>query len=322
MRRAVALAAAVLAAAALAAAGCAAPQYRAGTPRVLYQAAADVRHESALFAGAGGVTLFAQSFRPPGAAKAAVVLVHGLKGTSNQYGPAAEVLTRHGYAVYAFDLRGHGNSEGRRVWIDSFSQFLDDLGIFLDRVRQAEPGRPVFLFGHSMGGAIVAEMALLRHPAVRGIVLCAAALRLTPDVTPFKVRAIRAFARSSPRLGVLTVPNRGFSRDPAVVAAMDHDPLIYNHAGPARTAVELVAAIEHIQGHMEELTQPLLILHGTGDRVTNLEGSRQLYERARSTDKTLKLYEGHLHGLLQDLGKEQVLADLVAWMDARLGAAP
>jgi acylglycerol lipase len=311
-----------LAACALALAACAAPLYDARTaPRFVEPPAADgIVHRHGSFESRDGVRLFEQSWRPGDGGKAVVVLVHGLKDHSSRYARLAELLVRHGFAVHGFDLRGHGYSEGRRVWVDRFDQYVDDLAQLVERVRASEPGKPLFLFGHSMGGAVVTRFVLERRPEIAGLVLSGAALMTTPDVTPFKMRATRYFGRHNPRLAVFKLPDESFSRDRAVVAAIGKDPAVYHGAAPARTAAELLSTIAYLQAHLQELSVPLLALHGTADKLTNPEGSRALVERARSTDKTLKLYPGAYHDLLHEPIRDQVAADILAWLEAH--AAP
>lgn len=308
--------------AALTLSACAAPLYDASTaPRFVEKPSREgLVHQSGSFQGGGGVRLFEQSWRPGSEGKAVVVIMHGLKDHSSRYAAFAEELVARGYAVYAFDLRGHGYSEGRRVWVDSFEEFVTDLDLFVRRVREREPGKPVFLFGHSMGGAITATFALRRKPDVSGIVLSGAALQVTSDLSAFKIKATRWFGRSNPRLAVFKLPDEDFSRDPKMVAALHDDPAVYHGAGPAHTASELLGAIDHIQQHMEDLELPLLALHGTQDKLTNPDGSKALVSRARATDKTLKLYPGVYHDLLHEPEQAQVRSDITAWLDARTTA--
>ncbi|HVY61070.1 MAG TPA: lysophospholipase [Planctomycetota bacterium] len=263
------------------------------------------------FAARDGVHLFEQA--------AALVVVHGLKDHSSRYADLAKALVARGFAVHAFDLRGHGRSGGDRVWVDDFSQYLDDLDVFLARVRAAEPGRPIFLMGHSMGGAIVALYAIEKQPAIAGLVLSAPAIRL--DVLAPTRASAHAASTLTPRLAIMSLDDDRFSRDAAVVKAMREDPLVYDDNGPARTAGELLNAISEIQDRMEELRAPLLILHGTADEITSPEGSRELARRAGSTDKTLDLYDGYYHDLLHEPAPDRarVLADLTAWLVARTG---
>ena len=136
-----------------------------------------------------------------------------------------------------------------------------------------------------------------------------------PDVA---LAILKGISHVAPHARVLKLKNEDFSRDPAVVAAMNADPLIADESQPSETVAELVRADELLEKSFGQITLPLLILHGTADKVTKPSGSKEFYERAGSSDKTLKLYEGHFHDLLADVGKQQVMADIQAWIDARL----
>ncbi len=260
------------------------------------------------------VRLFNQYWKPQNP-KAVLLIVHGLKDHSSRYASLGEQLASHGYAVYALDLRGHGKSEGERAFVGSFDDYLRHLDLFYDKVRRIEPRRPVFLFGHSMGGAIALVFTLSRNPEIRGLVLSAPALKVPGNISPLLVWFTKPLGGIAPRRSVFKLDNKLFTRDIEALAAMNNDPLIYNKPHPARTAAELLRAIERIQKTMTSLTLPTIVMHGTVDKITNPDGSRQLNEVASSTDKTLKLYEGHYHDLLHDLGNSDVADDLLQWLD-------
>lgn len=290
----------------------------AAVPPVPLPTDPQVAHQDGTFAGTGGVTLFEQSWRPArGAPRAVLIIVHGLRDHSSRYAGTAEQLAAHGYAVHAFDLRGHGRSGGDRVYVDSFDQYLADLGLFYDRVHAAEPGAPIFLFGHSMGGAIATLFTLTRKPELRGLVLSAPALKPGADVSAFLIGVTRTLGSALPRAGVLSLDPKKFSRDPAVVKENETDPLVTQGSGPARTASALLTALGTIQAEMGDLKTPFLALHGTADVITDPDGSRLLAQKAASSDKTLKLYDGLFHDLLHEPEKAQVYSDLTAWLDAR-----
>jgi len=274
-------------------------------------------HEEDRFETHDGLRLCENRWLPESDPSAVVVVVHGIIEHSGRYAPTALELNRHGYAVYAMDLRGHGKSEGERVFIRSFDEYLDDLERFLDRVRAREPDKPTFLFGHSMGGAIVTLLAATRRPDVRGLVLSAPALQIAGGLFPVLRRLAAFFSLVLPRLRLVQMGFRMLSRDPEVVAQFKSDPLVFHGRFPVRTGAEILHAVRRIQGQMESVGLPLLILHGTGDLVTDPEGSRRLHARAGSTDKTLKLYAGLYHDLLHEPEKEQVAADLIEWLRAR-----
>jgi acylglycerol lipase len=276
-------------------------------------APAGVEHKDGVFPGVHGTQLYEQSWRPTqGGVRAAVVIVHGLKDHSARYAAFAERLAQQGFAVHAFDLRGHGRSEGIRVWVDAFDDYVGDLDLFVGRVRSEEPGRPLLLFGHSMGGAIATLYAITRQPHLDGLALSGAALEA--GVSAATIGGTKLVAALSPGAGVFQLDLALFSRDPAVVSACAADPLVYQPGASAHTGRELLGAIGRIEEHMEEVSVPLLVMHGEADKVTPPSGSKALVERARSSDKTLKIYPGAYHDLLHDTDREQITADLLKWL--------
>jgi len=264
-----------------------------------------------------GLGLFEQEWSPAGATKAGVVIVHGFGEHSGRYVHVAEELTRNGYAVSTFDLRGHGQSQGEpRAFVRSFDEHLDDLGHFLSHVRQRHPGLPLFLFGHSMGGTIAALFAIARGPEIRGLLLSGPSLKLSDKYSPSLIRLAKILSIVFPKLRLLKLDAGAVSRDPEVVENYVSDPLVYHGGVPARTGAELNRAMERIRQRMEVLRLPLLIMHGTDDLLADPEGSRQLYERAESGDKALRLYEGLYHEILNEPERAQVLSDMIEWLDA------
>jgi alpha-beta hydrolase superfamily lysophospholipase len=305
-----------------AATGCALPpSVPLRAPEAPTAAPAGVEHKDGSFAGVHGTQLYEQSWRPSqGTPRAVVVIVHGLKDHSANYRVFAERLALQGFAVRAFDLRGHGRSEGMRVWVDSFDDYLGDLDIFMQRVRKEEPSRPVFLFGHSMGGAIATLYTITGRPELAGLALSGAALAV--DASGAKIGGVKFVAAIAPTAGVFELDLHQFSRDPAVVSAGLADPLVHQPGAAVQTARELITAIGRIQERMGEIVVPLLAMHGEADVITPPAGSKALVERATSTDKTLKLYPGLFHDLLHEPEKEQVMTDLMKWISDHVAARP
>jgi alpha-beta hydrolase superfamily lysophospholipase len=304
---------------ALAGASCAGPSYVSGQ-RPELRVAPDIVHTETHFAGYEGLRLFAESWRPrKQRIRGVLAIVHGLKDHADRYNDFATFLARHGYAVYAMDLRGHGDSEGDRVYLGSFDDYLEDLKAFIGVVQceYEQGGKPLFLMGHSMGGAIVTLYALRNQPRISGLVLSAPALKRPDDVPGIKVFFTNIFGFMAPRLALFSLPNEDFSRDPQVVAAMGSDPLIYQGAAPVKTAKALLGAMSDIDDSMEKLNVPVLLLHGTKDKLTNPDGSRDLNRRAASKDKSLKIYDGYYHDLLHEPEHAKVAEDIRAWLDAR-----
>jgi len=272
-----------------------------------------VRHGEGTFQGVGGVELFEQWWLPEkGDPRAVLVIVHGLKDHSSRYAVLADRLAQHGYAVRAFDLRGHGSSEGRRVYVEEFDDYVQDLDKFVGRARVEN--KPLFVLGHSMGGAISTTWVITRKPKLDGLLLSGAALKV--DVSGFTSGVTRFFGVVLPRLAVFSLDLDKFSRDKSVIEQCENDPLVDQGNGPARTAAQLLKAIEYLGQHLEDVSVPLLAMHGGADVITPPDGSRELVRRASSADKTLKIYDGLYHDLLHEPEKEQVMSDIAAWLDA------
>lgn len=274
----------------------------------------EMRTEEATVRTTDGIQLLERSWRPDGAPSATVAIVHGYAEHSGRYQHVAQRLVANGYAVYAFDLRGHGRSEGRRVLVRAMDEHVADLAAFLARVREREPGLPLYLLGHSMGGTIVTLFLISSPDGVSGAILSGAALQPRRGLSGVTSSLFVLLGRLAPRLPLGKLGSETISRDPAVVERYDNDPLVYRGRMPAGTVTALIRATRTIDARMEAITLPLLILHGTSDQLTDPDGSRRLYERARSNDKTLKLYDGLFHEVLNEPEQDEVLADVVAWL--------
>src|SRR5262249_2705337 len=156
-----------------------------------------------------------------------------------------------------------------------------------------ESGKPVFLFGHSMGGAIAARTAEIHQPRIAGLMLSGPAIAI--DAPPILIAATRMTAFLMPHFAALDLPNKSFSSDPAAAPAMDKDELISQPAGPAKTAAGLIDGMRAIWEDIDRLGMPILAMHGTADKLTATSGSRALVEHAPSSDKTLRIYDGFFH---------------------------
>jgi len=273
-----------------------------------------VEHAEDHFTGKNGVELFCQSWRPATEPRAAVVIVHGLKDYSDRYTDFAASLVKRGYAVHALDLRGHGASTGDRVWVGAFGDYVEDVETFMKRVQAKEPGKKVFLFGHSMGGAISTLYTLTREPKPAGLITSAAALKTT-EPGPL-VGFVKLMGDLRPRAAIFELNDADFSRDPAVVAAMPFDPLIYDGKAPAHTAAEVIGAIAELRARAATLDVPLLALHGSADKVTPPAGSDELVAAAKTADKKVLRYEGLVHDLVHEPERQKVYDDVAAWLDA------
>lgn len=263
-----------------------------------------------------GLTLFAQHWLAP-QPRGVVALIHGLGEHSTRYAHVAEHLNAFGYTVSTFDLRGHGQSAGApRAYTPSFEHYRRDVDAWLARVRADFPSLPLFLMGHSMGAAIAVTYALTRQPALAGLVVSSGALQPGKNVSPVLIAVGNVLARLAPTLPTLKIDPRILTRDEAMLQAALTDPLNHYGGTPARTGAELLAAMQLIRDRAGDLKLPLWVFHGSADTLTDPAGSAMLHARAGSTDKTLTLYPGAYHETLNDVGRDQVLRDLTAWLHA------
>lgn len=264
------------------------------------------------------LTLFIQGWRPEKPQRGTVVLVHGYAEHSDRYQHVAAFLTARGYAVHTYDQRGYGRSEGRRAFVRSFGEYISDLHDVVCHVRQEEEADcPLFHLGHSMGGLVCTLYCLDHGARPAGLVLSSPALRVNEDMAPILRRFAGVVSQLAPTLPTVHLKHETLSRDPAVVAWSEADPLNYHGRIRARTGQEILRAANCLWDRAGQLTVPLLVFHGTADGLTTVDGSRELYRRAGSTDKTLKLYEGFYHETMNEPENDKVLADIVDWLDAR-----
>ncbi len=271
------------------------------------------------FKSKGGLNITYRTWRPAMPPRAVMVIVPGFNAHSGQYGWVAEKLVADGFAVYTLDLRGRGLSDGERYYVDSFADYVADVDGMVNLAAMREPGLPLYLLGHSAGG-VVACIYTLDHQSKLSGLICESFAHQVP-APDFVIAAMQGISHLAPHAHVLKLKNEDFSRDKEVVAAMNADPLIAHESQPTRTIAELARADERLKKEFPQITLPVLILHGTADKATKPSGSQYFFETAGSKDKTLKLYQGHFHDLLNDLGKEEVMGDIISWLDMRVPAA-
>lgn len=266
---------------------------------------------------AGGLKIFVRSWRPEGrAVRGVVVLVHGFNSHGGYYQWTAERLLGRDLAVYALDLRGRGRSDGERFHVQKFADYVSDVDSVVARAKSRDPGLPLFVLGHSAGG-VVSCIYTLEHPSKLAGLICESFAHEVP-APDFALAVLKGLSHVAPHAHVVKLKNEDFSRDPSVVEQMNQDPLIAHEAQSTTTMAELVRADERLKNEFPRIELPILILHGTADKATKPAGSKRFYEMAGSSDKTLKLYEGHYHDLLNDVDKQIVMNDILSWLDAHV----
>ena len=271
-----------------------------------------MQSQTSNYENTAGFKIFLRSWFPDGDTRGIIVILHGLNSHSVYYQWTAEQFTAQNYAVYAPDQQGRGKSEGPRFYTDNFDNTVADVDYVVDLAKKEQPGLPVFMLGHSAGGVLACLYTLEHQEKLSGLICESFAFKLpAPD---FALAVLKGIGHIAPHLHTITLKNADFSRDPNEVAFMNNDPLISHESQPSKTMEELVKADERLEKEFSGITLPVLILHGTGDKAAKAAGSQYFYDHAGSKDKTLKLYEGHYHDLLNDLDKEIVMNDILEWV--------
>lgn len=279
--------------------------------------AANFLHESGHFVSNDGVQLFYQLWRPRDKEKGALCVAHGLGEHSGRYANLVNKLVPAGWSVFALDHRGHGKSQGKRGHVDSFSQYINDLDVFIDIIKTKSKS-PLFLFGHSMGGLIALSYAILHPDKIKGVVSSAAALKIAVEVPKWKSTLGKIMSKIFPTLAMNNeIDPYMLSHDADVVDAYKNDPLVHSKVS-ARWFTEFVAQIEWVNKNAHKLNVPCLILQGGEDKLVHPDGSRQFFENVHISDKEFKFYPGLYHELINELRKDEPLSDIASWLDEHL----
>jgi acylglycerol lipase len=262
--------------------------------------------------------VFSQDWQPQGAPRGAIALVHGLGEHSGRYERLAERFTDAGFAVWAIDLRGHGQSPGARGDI-RFAPALEDIDALVARCGASGAGVPVFLYGHSLG-ALLSVLWLLERPAapVAGAVVSAIGLHSALREQATKVRVARALGRVAPKMRMKSgIDPDTLSHDPQVVAAYRKDKLVHDivSLGFGRDALD---GVDAVLAGASRLAVPLLVIHGSEDALAYASGAHELATLAPGVS-TLRIYDGLFHEIHHEPEQAQVFADVLTWLDERLG---
>jgi len=267
---------------------------------------------------ADGIDLFVRWNRPANS-KGTVLVVHGVGEHAGRWANLEKALVDAGWSYYGYDHRGHGRSTGRRVHIDSWDNYLDDLNqVYTEVSAHAGQGK-VFVYGHSMGALIVSTWAAFRRPTVWGVILSAIPYRLAVKVPAVKIAAAKILSGVVPTLALANeVDPAVLSHDEAVGKAYRLDPLVETKA-TVRWGASFLKAIDAINARAGEMQTPFLIVHGTGDVIADSKGSEEFAAKAVSADKTVKLYPGAFHEVHNEPPAERnkLFADVLGWLDAR-----
>lgn len=267
-----------------------------------------------------GLKLFWRRWAPDGdAPRGVVILVPGAGEHTGRYEHVAQRLNGAGYIVNGLDMRGLGRSDGDEFDLrDTFETYMSDLDRFIEAVDAAEdPALPRFMLAHSMGGGIAARyMANRPHWQPAGVVLSGPLVGVDARIPKALLRLLLWVGKRFPRLRTPTIPARWISRNKDVVEAYIRDPHVFRAKTRALLGTSLLGAAMRAADEAPLVTQPFLLIHGTADKLVPVSAAERFFERAGSADKSLKLYPGLYHEVLNEPEREQVLDDVVTWLDA------
>jgi len=270
------------------------------------------------FDGVGGVRIVYDVWTPDAPPRAVVVLSHGLGEYARRYDHVAQRFGDAGLVTYALDHRGHGRSGGKRMLVRDISEYTADFDTLVRIASREHHGLKCIVLGHSMGGGIVFAYGVERPDNYDMMVLSAPAVAAQELVSPLMIVAAKVLGVLAPGLPVQELDVAAISRDPAVVQAYNDDPLVYHGKVPAGIGRALLEVGETMPQRAPALTAPLLVVHGSADRLIPADGSRRLVECVGSTDVELKVYPGLYHEVFNEPERDEVLGDVVSWILKRL----
>jgi alpha-beta hydrolase superfamily lysophospholipase len=270
------------------------------------------------FDGVGGVRIVYDVWTPDTTPRGVVVLSHGYAEHARRYDHVAQRFGESGLVTYALDHRGHGRSGGKRVYLRDLSEYTDDFHTLVGIAAADHPDLKRVVLGHSMGGGIVFAYGVEHPDDYMAMVLSGPAVDAQAAVSPVMVFVAKTLGKVMPGLPVEDLPADAVSRDPAVVAAYNADPLVYHGKLPAGIARALLAVGETMPQRAAALTAPLLVVHGEQDKLIPAAGSHHLLECVASEDAHLKVYPELYHEVFNEPERAVVLDDVASWIEVRI----
>jgi alpha-beta hydrolase superfamily lysophospholipase len=270
------------------------------------------------FSGVGDTKITYDTWTPDTAPRAVVVLAHGFGEHARRYDHVAQRFGEAGLVTYALDHRGHGRSGGKRVYLKSMDEYTADFGTLVGIATKEHPDLPKIVLGHSMGGAIVFTYGTEHAGDYDLMILSGPAVATSASVSPLLAFVGKAVGAVLPGVPVQELDAGAVSRDPEVVAAYRADPLVHQGKVPAGVARALLLVGDSMPQHANGFAGPLLVVHGSEDRLIAVSGSERLVECVASEDVHLKIYPGLFHEVFNEPERDLVLDDVISWIEARL----
>lgn len=277
-----------------------------------------MKHTEGYLKGVRNTNIYYQQWLPEEDPKAILLVVHGLAEHSGRYMNVVNHFVPSGYAVYGLDHIGHGKSDGERVYVERFQDYIITLNAYVDMIRNWQPEKPLFMVGHSMGGLIGTAYLLESQHEFEGAVLSGPGVKVPDNISQTVIVLGKILSMILPKAGILQLDSKGVSRDPAVVDAYVNDPLVYTGKITARLGAEMLKTMQKVTDNAAQIKLPLTIVQGGDDILIDPDGAQLLYDSVSSEDKSIKVYEGFYHEVFNEPEHEQVLSDVKKWIEAHL----
>lgn len=273
-----------------------------------------MKHDEFKFKSFDGLQLFGQSWQSETKSRAVICLAHGMGEHSGRYAHVVDRLTKAGYVLFTFDLRGHGQSSGPQGHTPSYKTLLQDISSLLEAANKQFPQLPYFLYGHSLGGNLVLNYVLRYKPQLRGVIVTGPWLRLSFEPPAFKVTFGKVMNKIWPSFSQSSgLDTKALSHDPKVVHAYENDPLVHDHIS-ARMFIGIYQSGQWALEHASEFSLPLLLMHGGDDKIISVEASREFANKINE-NCTLKVWDELYHEIHNEPEKEEVFKFLIGWLD-------
>jgi alpha-beta hydrolase superfamily lysophospholipase len=277
-----------------------------------------MRHHEGYFQGPRSKQIYYQSWLPDSDPRAILLIVHGIQEHSGRYQNVVDHFTPLGYGVYALDQIGHGRSDGTRAFVDRFEDFMHTISIFVELIQDHNPDTPIFLVGHSMGGLISAAYLLDHQEDFSGAIFSGGMVSIPDFVSAATVTIGKILSVLVPKLGLVRLVPELICTDPKVVEAYINDPLVSLGKSTARLGAELLKGMQRVTAEMDKIKLPIIILHGSDDKLVSPSDGQKLYNTISSPDKTIKIYDGYYHEVFNEPGRDVVFSDVNTWLEKQL----
>lgn len=277
-----------------------------------------MKHVDGTFKGVRNLDVYYQGWLPEGEVKAVFFIVHGLGEYVGRYTNVIDYFVPRGYAIYGIDHIGHGRSGGEREMLEKFEDYIEPLNTFYKMVSGWQPGKPIVIYGHSLGGLITSFYLLENQAKFKAAVISAAGVKVPDNISNTTVIIGKLLSKLAPKTGILGLDTFYLSHDKNVVDQYNADPLVFHGKTPARLAAEMLRAMKTVSATADKISLPVFILHGSGDKIVDPAASQMLYEKVGSKDKILKIYEGLYHEIHNEPEHDLMFKDVEGWLQSRL----